>query len=156
MDRLGVRAPVAMTEQERIVTVLTNAGHEIYRRDTDVVQLAERVRMHLMDSGVTVRPEPDGDRRASVTVAFRCQRSDFPVATADELHRRIVKSLHLEAVHAGFAPRAGTTRQITNPVDESHVLDVWFEVTYWREVEGDDALREAVAWALQMPKCITP
>jgi hypothetical protein len=135
---------------ERLKQAVLEAGLEIYRISGSEIRVAERVRMHLMDSGVTVceRSQP------LVSLTVRSQRSDFPTMPAEELFLKVRDSL-LESAHArGFREVSAIARDITDPVDHSHVLDVWHELTYTKEVSDLDALIEDVRWALHVPKCV--
>lgn len=131
---------------------MLDAGLEVYRVEGREIRLAERIRMHLMDSGVAV--SADGPARVQLTV--RTQRSDFPSAAADE-HFQIVRSaMQDKAETRGFVEVMAAVRPITDPVDGSNVLDVWHEVTFNKEVPELDALIDDVRWALEVPKCIDP
>jgi hypothetical protein len=131
---------------------MVGAGLEIYRVTGGEVRLAERVRMHLMDSGVTVRIA----RTACVSVTVRSQRSDFPTGRADELYELIRRAMKSAAEQRGFRESAANTRDVTDPVDDSSILDVWHELTFAKDVDRMDTLIDDVQWALAMPKCVTP
>jgi hypothetical protein len=135
---------------DRLKQAVLDAGLEIYRITGSEIRVAERVRMHLMDSGVTVceRSQP------LVSLTVRSQRSDFPTMPAEELFRKVRDSLSQSAEQRGFREVQAVARDITDPVDESHVLDVWHELTYAKEVGDLDALIEDVRWALHVPKCV--
>ena len=70
---------------QSIQQALASAGVEIYRTDDHELQIAERVRLHIMDSGVRVVMR-DG---LAVQFTARTQRSDAPSAQPDELFRRV-------------------------------------------------------------------
>jgi hypothetical protein len=129
---------------------ILGAGLEIYRVSVSEIRIAERVRMHLMDSGVAISLR-DGAR---ITLTVRSQRSDFPSAPAEELFGKVRACLEQSAHAHGFGEAAAITRDITDPVDASHVLDVWHEVTFTKDVHALDALIDDVRWALGVPKCV--
>ena len=86
----------------------------------------------------------------------RSQRSDFPAAPAEQLFERVRDSIGQNASAHGFSEVRAETRNITDPVDDSHVLDVWHELTFAKGGQSIDQLIEDVRWALRVPKCIDP
>ena len=136
---------------DRLKQALLDAGLEIYRVTKSEIRVAERVRMHLMDSGVAVSITPS---RVELTV--RGQRSDFPNLAADELFHRVRASLGAIVERHGFRELSAVARDITDPVDASLVLDVWHELTYGKDVASLEALVEDVRWALAAAKCVDP
>jgi hypothetical protein len=137
---------------DNLKRTLQDAGLEIYRIEGDVIRVAERVRMHLMDSGValTVGSAP----RVSLTI--RSQRSDFPSASADELFDRVRATFGGVIAERGYTEVSAKTRNVTNPVDDSQLLDVWHEVTFERQVDDASELVDDVRWALGVAKCVDP
>ena len=127
------------------------AGLEIYRANGEEIRIAERVRMHLMDSGVTLRV--DGGPKISVTI--RSQRSDFPTTPAEALLSKVRNALKDSIESQGFRETQAAIRDITDPMDESHVLDVWYELTYSKQEPSVEALVADLRWALAVPKCVT-
>src|SRR6185295_16832494 len=67
------RVSVAFT-LDRLKQAMVDAGLEIYRANGSEIRIAERVRVHLMDSAVaiTIRDQP------LINLTVRSQRSDFP------------------------------------------------------------------------------
>jgi hypothetical protein len=130
------------------------AGLEIYRVTGGEVRVAERVRMHLMDSGVTVCIAQAAC--ASVSVTVRSQRSDFPNGRPDELYEMIRRAMKSAAEDRGFREVTASSRDVTDPVDKSSILDVWHELTFAKDVDRIDTLIDDVQWALAVPKCVTP
>lgn len=139
------------TQTEGVRRALTDAGIEIYRAESEEILVAERIRLHLMDSGVRVRVGA-GHR---VTVTVRSQRSDFPTASSGELFSKVRAAMADPIVARGFSEVREYVREITDPVDASRVLDVWYELTFEKPVPGVDALVDEVRWALGIPKCVT-
>lgn len=155
MVGMGARGEQAgAAERARVLAVLAEAGFEVYRAEDLVVQLAERVRAHLMESGVSVELG-DGPCH-TVTAIVRCERSAFPHADGATLHQRVMEGFGPTAKDAGFTAQSQRTRRITNPVDETHVLDVWYEVAFSRVAQDDHELVELVRWALSVPRCVLP
>jgi hypothetical protein len=137
---------------EQLKQAMVGAGLEIYRVSGTEVRIAERVRMHLMDSGVSVSlAEPP---RISVTV--RSQRSDFPTGRAEELYELVRRAVKPAAADRGFRELGAQSRNITDPVDASSVLDVWHELTFSKDLEQADTLIDDLQWALRLPKCVAP
>jgi len=136
---------------EGIRKALVEAGIEIYRAEVGEILVAERIRLHLMDSGVRVRVGSD----ACVAVTVRSQRSDFPSASNDELFSKVRAAMEDPVGTRGFKEVREDVREVTDPVDASRVLDVWYELTFEKNVAETDALVDEVRWALGIPKCVT-
>ena len=129
---------------------LVAAGVEIYRSDGHEIQIAERVRLHIMDSGIRVFVTG----ASTVQFTVRSQRSDFPNAEPESLFERVRASVGAQATERGYAEAKTATVTVTNPVDSSKVLDVWHEVTYAKAVgTPEDVVRE-VQWALEVEKYV--
>ena len=92
---------------------LGDAGFEIYRIDGDDIRVAERVRMHLMESGVVVCC----DDTPHVALTVRGQRSDFPSINESELFERVRDTFAPQMSERGFEERSASTREINNPAD---------------------------------------
>lgn len=137
---------------QSIQQALASAGVEIYRTDEHELQIAERIRLHIMDSGVRVVV---GDGLA-VQFTARTQRSDAPSAQSDELFRRVREEVGEQAGSRGYQESAAEVVEVKDPVDDARVLDVWHEVTYRKALEAiDDAVTE-VRWALDLEKYVRP
>lgn len=137
---------------DRLKQAVLDAGLEIYRINGAEIRIAERIRMHLMDSGVALSVEP----HALVMVTVRSQRSDFPAEPEDLLFEKVRAAVAADAQARGFRELTANTRDITDPVDDTHVLDVWHELTFAKDAQSLDGLIEDVRWALRLPKCIDP
>jgi hypothetical protein len=137
---------------EDIQQVLATAGIEIYRAEERQLRIAERVRLHIMDSGVRVVLAGG----LSVQFTARTQRSDAPSARPEELFRRVREEVGERAENRGYQESRAEVVEVTDPVDESRVLDVWHEVTYRKPLGAmDDAVPE-VRWALELEKYVRP
>ena len=135
-----------------IQQALADAGVEIYRTEDRELQIAERVRLHIMDSGVRVVL----NRALVVQFTARTQRSDAPSAHAEELFRRVREEIGERAGSRGYQESHAEIVEVKDPVDEARVLDVWHEVTYSKPLAAvGDAVAE-VRWALDLEKYITP
>ena len=137
---------------DRLKQAVLDAGLEIYRVNGGEIRIAERVRMHLMDSGVAI----DLQSSTRITLTVRSQRSDFPTEPAEQLFDKIRASIEQTAVARGFHEVEAVTRDVTDPVDDSNVLDVWHELTFAKDVPALDGMIDDVRWALRVPKCVDP
>ena len=135
---------------EGVKETLLTAGLEVYGAEGDEIRVAERVRMHLMDSGVRVRIASE----VEVIVTIRSQRSDFPHASADELFEKVRGAMTAPAEERGFSETGFEERRVTDPVDATHVLDVWHELTYAKALADLEELLDEVRWALELAKCV--
>jgi len=135
-----------------IQQALSDAGVEIYRTDDRELQIAERVRLHIMDSGVRVA------LNGGLIVEFtaRTQRSDAPSALAKDLFRRVREEVGEQAGSRGYQEAHAEIVEVKDPVDDARVLDVWHEVTYRKPLGAvADAVTE-VRWALELEKYVRP
>lgn len=137
--------------EESVQRALAAAGIEIYRAKGGEILIAERIRVHLMDSGVRI--VVSASPRVRVTV--RSQRSDFPTASGSELFAKVRNRMSPLVTPRGFVEVSADAREVTDPVDASHVLDVWHELTFEKAVSHLDAVVEEVRWALGLSKCVT-
>lgn len=131
---------------------LARAGVEIYRASDGELRIAERVRLHLMDSGVRVVLGDD----LAVQFTARAQRSDAPSARADELFARVRQQMSERVGSRGYRESGAEIVEIKNPVDDTTVLDVWHEVTYEKPLGQIAEAVEEVRWALDLDKYVRP
>ncbi len=136
---------------EAVKTAILDAGFELLRAKGETIQLAERVRSHLMDAGVCVQVGSG----VSVSVVIRSQRSDFPSASADEIFGKVRAAVENLARANGFTECNAGSRQLQDPGDDTRVLDEWYELTYSKACTDLAALVQDLQWALRLPKCIT-
>jgi hypothetical protein len=134
-----------------VKTAILDAGLEVFRTKEDTIQLAERVRSHLMDAGIRVRVQ---DGVSTVLVTVRSQRSDFPAASQDDLFSKVRAGVGHDALARGFSEIDAKPREIQDPVDDTRVLDVWYEVTFGKPIASTSALVDDVQWAMRLPKCV--
>jgi hypothetical protein len=134
---------------EGVRGTLVEAGLEVFRVDTDAVHLAERVRSHLMDAGVRVRCS----RQLGVDVTVRAQRSDFPSDAPERLFAHVREAVTESAEGRGFKETSARPREIRDPVDDTRLLDVWFELTFSKDASAT-SLIDDVRWALALSKCV--
>ncbi|HJL06319.1 MAG TPA: hypothetical protein RMH85_20100 [Polyangiaceae bacterium LLY-WYZ-15_(1-7)] len=134
-----------------IKQALKDAGVEIYRSRPDEVQIAERIRLHIMDSGVRV-VLAEGSPRVRFTA--RSQRSDFPNADGDALFARVRERVGAPAQERGYTEHGAQVHEVKDPVDEAKTLDVWHEVVYEKAAEDVGALVDEVRWAVELEKYV--
>jgi hypothetical protein len=142
---------VSETDVQSVKRTLQDAGVEIYRLSAEEIHVAERVRLHIMDSGVRVRLQEG----VHIRFTARSQQSDFPNAAADDLFAKVRGAIGEKANPRGYAEKEATTVQVKDPVDEGRILDVWHEVTYEKPADLDNLVEE-VRWALELDKYIAP
>jgi hypothetical protein len=127
---------------------LQKAGVEIYRARSDEIQIAERIRLHLMDSGVRLVFGPP--MRVAFTV--RSQKSDFPDASGEELITRARGQVGPEAARRGYVEVRAESVDVRDPMDATRILDVWHEVTYEKPVPALAEALEEVRWILSVDR----
>lgn len=133
---------------------LVHAGLEIYRTRPAEVHVAERVRSHIMDSGVKLFVHHGAT--LEVRFAARTQRSDYPEVADDVLFARVRSTVGTEAMARGFVELASDTIEVKDPIETERTLDVWQEVTYAKPVEDVGAAIEEIRWALGVDRYVMP
>lgn len=143
---------MSKADLHRVKQALLDAGVEIYRTNaTDgEIQVAERVRLHIMDSGVRVRL----DEVIRVRFTARSQKSDFPNESPDQLFTKVRSTVGPNAQARGYIELAATSVEVKDPVDQSKVLDVWHEVTYEKSAQDESEAVDEVRWALEIEKYV--
>lgn len=132
---------------------LVGAGIEVYRTRPSEIHVAERVRLHIMDSGIRLLL---GDE-LKISFTARSQRSDFPAdASPDDIFAQVRATIGPEAMARGYAETWSATTPVNDPIDEKKILDVWHEVTYTKATDGSDAALEEVRWALGIERYVAP
>lgn len=129
---------------------IKDGGLEVFRVKDETIQLAERVRSHLMDAGVSV----SFGERANVQFVVRAQNSDFPGTAADEMFSKVRHAILGRAEARGFAESERRCRQIHDPVDDSRILDVWYELTFSKAADELVQLMDDLRFALGVKKCV--
>lgn len=135
-------------DAKQIKTELVAAGFEVYRTRPDEVQVAERVRLHIMDSGIRISVKD------AVHVAFtvRQQRSDFPDVAPETLMERARREVGVTARSRGYVETQAGSVEVKDPMDATRVLDVWHEVTYEKPIGDLAAAVDEVRWALSIER----
>lgn len=134
-----------------VKNALVAQGIEVYRVAGDVVEVAERVRLHLMDSGIRVVSG------ASTQVRFtaRTQRSENNLLSADAQFERVRQAVGALAQAQGWSEVEAVSKEIVDPIDHSKILDTFYEVTYACDVSAVDDVTAAVTWALTVEKYVS-
>lgn len=153
------------TDVKQLKAELALAGIEIYRSRKTEIHIAERVRLHIMDSGVRLQivdtgagedsplSSPTGERLRVVFTA-RSQRSDFPNEHVDILFEKVRSSVGSEATSRGFVEVTAGSLEVKDPMDEGRVLDVWHEVTYEKPADDTQSALDEIRWALALERCV--
>ncbi|GAB4206572.1 MAG: hypothetical protein OHK0013_23370 [Sandaracinaceae bacterium] len=131
---------------------LVHAGLEVYRSRPAEIHVAERVRSHIMDSGVRLVL----GQVLEVRFAARTQRSDYPETPEQELFARVRTVVGRPAEARGFTEVTSGTVEVKDPVDPSRTLDVWHEVTYAKPVSDVGAAIDEIRWALGVDRYVMP
>jgi hypothetical protein len=135
--------------KERLVA----AGIEVYRTRQAEIHVAERVRLHIMDSGV--RLQIGEELRVSFTA--RSQRSDFPEdASEPELFARIRSTIGPGAAERGYEETWFGTTPVADPQDDAKILDVYHEVTWSKPASDEDSAIDEIRWALGLERYVPP
>lgn len=154
------------TDVKQLKAELTSAGIEIYRTKKTEIHIAERIRLHIMDSGVRLQvldtgageespqSSPTGER-LRVLFTARSQRSDFPDAAADVLFDKVRAAVGPRATERGFSELSSSTTEVKDPMDAARVLDVWHEVTYQKDANDTNAALDEIRWALDLERYVS-
>lgn len=144
---------MSSADLKQVKEELVKAGVEIYRtRPPSEIHVAERVRLHIMDSGIRVKL----DQSLTVTFTARTQRSDFPTVAPEQLFAKVRESVGSRAAERGYEEQGAHTVQVRDPMDEAKILDTWHEVTYAKELESLEAALDEIRWALGVEKYVAP
>jgi hypothetical protein len=141
---------VSELDLDAVQLALTQAGVEVYRAEPGEIQIAERIRLHIMDSGVRLRVAEG----YAVRFTARSQRSDFPHVPADELFHRVRTAVGSDATQRGYAEAAAVTVEVKDPVNDAKILDVWHEVTFEKTTTDLQEAIDEIRWALDVDKYI--
>jgi len=153
------------TDVKQLKADLASAGIEIYRTKKTEIHIAERIRLHIMDSGVRLQvldtgagedspsSSPSGERLRVVFTA-RSQRSDFPDTAPDILFEKVRAAVGPPAGARGFAELASGTVEVTDPMDAAKIVDVWHEVTYQKDASDTTEALDEIRWALAVERYI--
>lgn len=134
---------------QQVKKQLIDAGLEIYRTKESELEIAERIRLHIMDSGVRVRAD------LSVVFTARSQRSDFPSVAPDDLFEKVRTTIGPQAQERGYAEEASQTVDVRDPMDDAKVLDTWHEVVYVKSASELPVVVEEVRWALGLERYVS-
>jgi hypothetical protein len=131
-------------------SALDSLGIEVYRVEGDVIEVAERVRLHLMDSGIRIRTGP----KPEVRFTARTQRSENQHLSPEAQFERVRAAVGALAAGDGWHEVEAASKDIRDPVDPGKILDVFYEVTFARDVGAVDEITAAVQWALGIEKYV--
>lgn len=134
-----------------VTAAFAQAGIEVYRVVGSEIQVAERIRLHIMDSGIRIQTAGG----LSVVFRARSQRSDYPHMSSEGLLARVREAIGSRATSHGFVEQETVSREIRDPTNPEQVLDVWHEVTYVKRSDAIPMLVEDVRWALALDKYVS-
>lgn len=137
---------MSSSDLQQVKKSLLEADLEIYRTTPTEIQVAERVRLHIMDSGIRVRFTDS----MAVTFSARSQRSDFPSVDPDQIFAKVRSTIGAKATERGYREEGSQTIEVKDPMDDSRVLDTWHEVTYAKPVESAEQVVDEIRWALAL------
>ena len=143
-----------MVDPKRIKESLVQAGIEVFRTRPDEIHIAERVRSHMMDSGVRLHFDAEG--KFEVRFTARAEASGYPHVASSELLQRVREVVGVLAVSEGFGELSACSVDVKDPSDKDRTLDVWHEVAYTKHaVDLDEAVR-LIQWALAVDRYVMP
>jgi hypothetical protein len=142
---------VSVLNVKDLKRALVNAGLEVFRVRDDEVHLAERQNVQLMEAGVRAR----AGATPRVTVVLRAQRNDAPKLSEEALHDEVRKRAE-PLIAAGYKEIEASAREIRSVSDHTHLLDVWYEVTFVHDVASIDEAVSEVQRALQVERYVVP
>lgn len=131
---------------------LVQAGLEVYRSRPTEIHVAERVRSHIMDSGVKLHI----GEALEVRFAARTQRSDYPETPDAQLLELVRVAVGQPARARGFEELGAGAIEVKDPIDPARTLDVWHEVTYSKRVDDVVAAIDEIRWALGVDRYVMP
>ncbi len=129
---------------------LQDAGLEVYRVRESTIEIAERVRFHIMDSGARIVV----DEHLEVRFSARSQLSGNPGLDTDSLYGLVRSALTDAAVAQGFAETETSSQNVMDPVDARRVLDVWYEITWAKKVANVEEAATAIRWVLTLERFV--
>jgi hypothetical protein len=142
-------SPSFSSSLRALARALAASGVEIFSEQESELRIAERVRMHLMDSGVRVRVKDGG---LEVLFVATATRSAHPSASPDELFSRIRATTGNVALARGYRELAEARREARDPMGPRRVLDVFYELEYAISLSDPASLVDEVRWALDLEK----
>lgn len=143
-----------LVDPKRIKESLVQAGFEVFRTRPDEIHIAERVRSHIMDSGIRIHFAPTGPFEVRFTA--RTQASDYPNVSVADLLTRVRTVIGSVAQSQGFEEASAGTIEVKDPVDATRTLDTWHEVAFAKRGLSLDEAVEAVRWALTLDRYVMP
>jgi hypothetical protein len=127
---------------------LEAAGVEVFHEESEELHIAERVRLHIMDSGIRVRAKS----HSRVEFTARCQRSDYPETSDAALVERVRQTVGAPAEERGFRETTIERLEVRSPSNDDDILDIWHQLTYEMETDQPAEIVSAVQWALSLER----
>lgn len=140
-------------DAKRIKEALVQAGAEVFRTRPSEVHVAERVRSHLMDSGIRL---VFADEVVHVRFSARTQHSDYPGEAAEALYARVDRFVGSAARARGYVELSRESVEVKDPANAARTLDVWHEISFEKaSLALDEAVAE-VLWLLTVERYVLP
>lgn len=134
---------------QKIRGLVEAAGLEIYQAHATELEIAERIRLHIMDSGVRVKVADN----LVIRFSARSQRSDFPGESPDSLFERVHQAIGIPVQTRGYKEAERRVIEVKDPSDDDRMLDVWHEIVF--EMTCQEAtIIEELRWVLELEKYV--
>ena len=130
---------------------LVAAGLEIYSTRATELAIAERVRMHLMDAGVSVLVR---DGLLVVRFVGRAQKSDDPDREEGDAFELVRARIGVLAAARRYGEANAQVISVSDPHESSRVLDTWYEIAFECECGSKDDCIAEVRWALSIERYV--
>lgn len=131
--------------------LLIRNGFEVYTVEATTLHVAERLRFHLLDSGIRLfATEP---LRLRFTV--RSERSHAPSLSPSAHFARVRDAVAPQAAEADYYEAGTDTRLIPDPNHERELLDIWYEMHFHKPVTPQ-TLPDEVRYCLIQPRFVPP
>lgn len=134
---------------KQLKTLIQDAGFEIYRTKDDTLMLAERVRVHLMDSGINVSTS------GRIEFVVRAQRSDHPERSPVDQFAALEDRTGSLAMNRGYDLVSSSEVDVRDNHDSARLLDVWYELRFGRDVEASSIVEE-LRWVFSIERFVGP
>lgn len=132
---------------------LVERGIELFASTDRELQIAERVRVHLMDSGVRVRLEGGW---LVLRFTATASKAAHPTASEETLFQLVRDAIGGAALARGYREHGAVVSEARDPQDASRVFDVFYGVEYALSLEPSDRsrLEDEVRWVLSRERSL--
>ncbi len=127
---------------------LNDANIEVYQEHAHTIEIAERIRFHMMDSGVRI----SNQKPWNLVFTVRAEQSSNPHASKETLLERLRAQFSKQVQDKGYREVEAHTRIINHPSNNDEVLDIWYELQYGKELTSIEEVVSDLQWALKIDK----